>query len=173
MVKTHYKTGALFSASLRGTGAILNMTEEEQYDLFKAGLYIATAFAMSDDLLDLTMSPIAKGEKTDFNKSTLNDLEELNITAPYLMTYFDTKNVKGNIEARKFWKNLMKEDKNEEDYKYVVEEYLSGDANLRCQSLINFHMNEGLNLLQGFCEVGSQEFEGLRAFGEFIIKRRE
>lgn len=65
---------------IRGVAKILGLSAEQELALFKIGVHIGVAFQISDDLLDITQH-----KEGILEKDKLNDLSEMNITAPYLL----------------------------------------------------------------------------------------
>lgn len=139
LIKSYYKTGSLFSGVLRGVTKIIGATDEVYDKVFKLGIHLGVAFQISDDLNDLTQATQTIG------KTSLNDLTEMNFTAPYILLLWELQN--REKDYNKVFNIFKNKNRSEQDVKLVLEYFRNSTAHERTRLLSLHHLEKGIELI--------------------------
>lgn len=134
IIKTYFKTASLISSSFRAVGLIYELSDENQYKLFKLGLHLGQLFQLVDDIFDV------EGSSSQLKKPAFKDLNEGVINSHIL---FELQGQNGNemIELinRKF--------QGKEDIPRVLKILDQGLGLLKTKNLAMDHLLEIFNIL--------------------------
>ena len=153
------KTGSLIAAACKGAGILSSATEDLKHQLYKAGIYMGTAFQMVDDLLDIT------GKREELGKEIGKDLMEGKVTLPfiYLLERIDR-------EKSSWFKSALEEGISKELVKEISTKILEegiGEKVLEEAKELTQKAKAILEILPP-----SPEKEGLLSLNSFIVVRR-
>ncbi len=148
------KTASLFAAATKVGACLGNKTKKEKDALESYGKNLGLAFQIADDALDYLST------KTIFGKDIGKDFYEGKTTLPLIIIF-----QRGNIEERKFLKEIFKKKKRNEDdfsetlalinkYKAIHASFKRAEyfVNVSCDALGIFQNSEEKNVLQNLTE---------------------
>jgi geranylgeranyl pyrophosphate synthase len=148
--KSHFKTGALFTNLLIGTGLICKVPAPVLSQVFEFGTHLGLSFQLADDLKDIKMTT---KEQT---KDAMNDLKERNTTLPYILTLIELNKAGRHSEKETLLKILQKKAKSDEEVRTVFDLYKSTRSEEMTQIVIRNMYHEAL---QTFIKIGKAENE--------------
>lgn len=159
---------------IRGVAKILRLDSSKELALFKIGVHIGVAFQISDDLLDITQHKQGKMEK-----DKLNDLSEMNITAPYLFLLQEklisqqARNMDGVTGESLGFSDLLEKIQNKnrstDDYQTILNEFNMSGAEIKTSNLAVHHLNLALSQMHMFADT--QDADYLMKFGRDMVFR--
>ncbi len=153
------KTASLFAAATK-VGAILaekNLKYKEALEFY--GKNLGLTFQIADDTLDYN------SELKFFGKKIGNDFFEGKVTLPIILLYQKISNSEKN-EIKKFF---IKDKRNEEDFKYVLNLIKTNDIISECYKKAEYFINLASNSLSVFEET--EEKNILKNLTSFSIRR--
>jgi geranylgeranyl pyrophosphate synthase len=148
--KSHFKTGALFTNLLVGTGLVCKVAAPVLTEIFQFGTHLGLSFQLADDLKDIKMTT---KEQT---KDSMNDLKERNTTLPYILTLVELNESGRHLEKEALLKILQKKEKTDEEVRTVFELYKSTRSEEMTQIIIRTMYQEALKT---FLNIGKPENE--------------
>ena len=153
------KTAALFSASTKVGAILANRDNKYKEALEFYGKNLGLTFQIADDALDYN------SELKLFGKKIGNDFFEGKVTLPIILLYQKIS----NSEKKEIKKIFFKDNRNEDDFKYVLNLIKTNDIINDCYKKAEYFINLASNSLSVFEET--EEKNILKNLTYFSIKR--